>query len=364
MRTDATSAVKTQTVEIDQTARLGHVFRWMAGLSLAFVPFELAFGLLLKSQAFLIMAGVSFGLGLLTFLAIVLLSRGSPIGATFVAALAVFAAAIAVVLLLPSMTAGMTIVPLVVVALLLPYLASRAALGLSLLGLLASLSIFMIGTFVPPLVVAPPQVAVLIFGVSSVGISTALGLLLLWQFSTRLKATVAQISGANAALQQARNELEQQVARRTADLSTALVDLQARAEAQARLLDENVQQRMVIREMSVPVLPVDATTMVIPLIGGLDSARLITLREQVLSAVQRSKTRYVLLDITGVPIVDTQVARGLLDVVKAARLLGAVVVLVGVRPEVAQAVVTLGLDMSSVPTRRSLEDGLAYTRLR
>ena len=120
-------------------------------------------------------------------------------------------------------------------------------------------------------------------------------------------------------------------------------------------------QNTVIREMSVPILPVSAGSIVIPLIGALDSERLRMVQVQALHAIEHSVARYVLLDITGVPVVDTQVAQGLLSVVQAARLLGAEVVLVGVRPEVAQTIVALGLDLRGMPTRRSLREGIAYT---
>jgi len=113
--------------------------------------------------------------------------------------------------------------------------------------------------------------------------------------------------------------------------------------------------------MSVPVLPVSANAIVIPLIGALDSQRLQMIQEQALQAIERSTTRFVLLDITGVPVVDTHVTQGLLSIVQAARLLGAQVVLVGVRPEVAQTIVTLGLDLRGMLTRQSLQDGIAYT---
>ncbi len=95
-----------------------------------------------------------------------------------------------------------------------------------------------------------------------------------------------------------------------------------------------------------------------PLIGALDSARLIQLREQALGALERTSARQIVLDVTGVPMVDTQVARGLLDVVSAARLLGATTTLVGIAPEVAQTIVSLGLDLSQVRTRANLQAAL------
>jgi anti-anti-sigma regulatory factor len=74
-----------------------------------------------------------------------------------------------------------------------------------------------------------------------------------------------------------------------------------------------------------------------PLVGELDDARLRLIQEQALHALEHSSACYLVLDITGVPIIDSQVAQGLLAVVQAGRLLGAEVMLVGIRPEVAQA---------------------------
>ncbi|MBC8161953.1 MAG: STAS domain-containing protein [Roseiflexaceae bacterium] len=160
-------------------------------------------------------------------------------------------------------------------------------------------------------------------------------------------------------LEQANLRLESEVADRTRSLQQALADVQMRAAEQQRLLDELGEQRVVIREMSTPVLPLGAHTLVMPLIGGMDSGRLQHLREQALTAIEQRHARRLLLDITGVPIVDSQVAQGIISVVNAARLLGAQVTLVGVRPEVAQTIVGLGLDLSAVQTEQDLESAMA-----
>jgi anti-anti-sigma regulatory factor/HAMP domain-containing protein len=155
------------------------------------------------------------------------------------------------------------------------------------------------------------------------------------------------------------NSLEAQVAGRTAALETVLAEVQSRAAEQERLLAENAQQRDLIRELSVPVLPISASMLVMPLIGALDTTRLQHLREQALRAIERTAARYLLLDITGVPVVDSQVAQGIIAVVRAARLLGAEVVLIGIRPEVAQAIVVLGLDVQGLRTAADLRTALS-----
>ncbi len=138
----------------------------------------------------------------------------------------------------------------------------------------------------------------------------------------------------------------------------------ARAEAEAartQLVGQLAtieEQRAVIRELSIPVIPIDDKTMILPLVGALDSTRLQQIQARALHAMERSSARYLVLDITGVPVIDSQVAQGLLAVVQATRLLGAKVLLVGIRPEVAQAVVGLGLELSGLATYRDLQSAL------
>jgi rsbT co-antagonist protein RsbR len=120
------------------------------------------------------------------------------------------------------------------------------------------------------------------------------------------------------------------------------------------------QQQAVIRDMSVPILPLLASTFVMPLVGALDSNRLALMQEQALQTLERSSARHLILDITGVPIVDTQVALGLTQLVQAAGLLGTRVSIVGIRPEVAQAIVGLGINLSQISTFSTLQRGIAH----
>jgi rsbT co-antagonist protein RsbR len=134
--------------------------------------------------------------------------------------------------------------------------------------------------------------------------------------------------------------------------------------AQLQIADQLAQiatQHATIREMSVPVLPLTPTTLLMPIVGALDTERLRLLQEQALRAIEQSASRYILLDITGIPILDTQVAQGLLKVIQAARLMGTEIILVGIRPEVAQSVIGLGIQLGDVVTRSTLQSGIAYT---
>jgi rsbT co-antagonist protein RsbR len=170
---------------------------------------------------------------------------------------------------------------------------------------------------------------------------------------TQAEESAASIARSNA-------ELEQRISERTAALQAALTEVQSRAKEQAWLLSENEQQRTTIQEMSVPVIPVSDLTVIVPLVGALDGGRLAQLHEQTLHAIERKSTRYLILDITGVVMVDSQIAQGLLLVVQSARLLGTEVLLVGIRPEVAQAIVQLGLNLGGVRTFSTLQVALNH----
>lgn len=152
--------------------------------------------------------------------------------------------------------------------------------------------------------------------------------------------------------------LEDEVVRRTAELQAALHDLEQRNSEQHQLLAENARKDQALRELSVPLLPIAGDALVVPLVGALDAERLATLQDRALHSLERNGVRHLLIDITGVPVIDESVARGLIEVVQAARLLGSRVLLVGIHPEVAQALVALQFDSSQVTTAATLQQGI------
>ena len=132
-------------------------------------------------------------------------------------------------------------------------------------------------------------------------------------------------------------------------------DLTERKQAQDRI----EQQRREILEMAtVPVVQVWDGIILVPLIGMLDSERTQQLMERVLQRLTETASPVALIDITGVPAIDTQTAQHLIETIKAVRFVGADVVLTGVRPVIAQTLVHLGIDLSNVLTRASLTAGL------
>jgi rsbT co-antagonist protein RsbR len=132
-------------------------------------------------------------------------------------------------------------------------------------------------------------------------------------------------------------------------------------EERLRLQDEIIRvQQAALAELSTPVIPISDDIIVMPLIGALDSQRAQAVLEALLQGVATSRARVAILDITGVPVVDTQVANALLHAGHAVQLLGAQVLLTGIRPEVAQTLVGLGMDMRGVITRSTLQSGITY----
>jgi rsbT co-antagonist protein RsbR len=118
------------------------------------------------------------------------------------------------------------------------------------------------------------------------------------------------------------------------------------------------RQAREILEVSTPVVQIWDGVVLVPLIGTLDSDRTHQVMEKLLTHIAETNSPIALLDITGVPTIDTQTARHLVETVSAVRLLGAEVFLTGVRPAIAQTLVHLGIDLSGVITRSSLAAGL------
>ena len=136
-----------------------------------------------------------------------------------------------------------------------------------------------------------------------------------------------------------------------------LVTMQTALSENQALID---RQRLQLLEVATPVIKLWDGIVAVPLIGTLDSARSQVVMETLLNAVVDQHARFAILDITGVPTVDSLVAQHLMKTVAAARLMGAECVVSGIRPAIAQTIVHLGLDLGTVKTRASLADALGY----
>ena len=136
----------------------------------------------------------------------------------------------------------------------------------------------------------------------------------------------------------------------------ALVTTEAFITAREELIS---RQQLELLELSTPVVKLWDGILALPVIGTLDSARTQVVMENLLQTIVATNSRYAIIDITGVPTVDTLVAQHLLKTITAARLMGAECIISGVRPQIAQTIVHLGINLEDVVTKAKLSDALA-----
>jgi rsbT co-antagonist protein RsbR len=141
------------------------------------------------------------------------------------------------------------------------------------------------------------------------------------------------------------------------DISERKQAEEERSQLQAQVIEA---QRAALHELSTPLIPVADGVVVMPLIGSMDSARAQQVMETLLEGVATHRATIALLDITGLPIVDTQVAHALVRAAQAVKLLGAQIILTGIRPEVAQTLVGMGADLSGIVTLNNLQKGIVH----
>ena len=120
------------------------------------------------------------------------------------------------------------------------------------------------------------------------------------------------------------------------------------------------QQQEAIRELSTPVLRVRERLLILPIIGLIDPQRARQLTEQLLRGIRENRGKVAVMDITGVPAIDSAIANRLVQTVEAARLLGATVIVTGLSPEIAQTLVTIGVDLSKMNTVGDLQGGSSW----
>ncbi len=146
------------------------------------------------------------------------------------------------------------------------------------------------------------------------------------------------------------------------ELAGTLTDVTQRHEGaanQTRLQEELIHlQAKTLEELSSPMIQLNHDTLVLPLIGSIDAVRAARITEALLQGVSAQRAQTVLVDITGVPMVDEIVANALINATQSVRLLGAQIILTGIRPEVAQTLVGMGVRLDTLITCSSLEQGM------
>jgi rsbT co-antagonist protein RsbR len=137
-------------------------------------------------------------------------------------------------------------------------------------------------------------------------------------------------------------------------LSTIARDITERKEADERL---QAQQKALL-ELSAPVVKVWERVVLVPLVGSLDSSRSQMLTEQLLAAIEEHEAAVAIIDVSGIAVVDSMVAKHLLSTVAAARLMGAECIITGIRSRIAQTMVQIGVELQDIITRSTLAEGL------
>lgn len=142
-----------------------------------------------------------------------------------------------------------------------------------------------------------------------------------------------------------------------------VTDQHAASEAKRQSMEHEAliaAQQAAIRELSTPLIPVADGVVVMPIIGTVESTRALQIMETLLTGITQYHAHTALLDITGVKVIDTQIAAALVRSAQSARLLGTDVILTGISPEVAQTLVHIGADLGALKTHSSLQRGIAY----
>jgi len=292
--------------------------------------------------------------------ALVLLRRGRLQPAALIASSSIIMV-IGGMLPLVGLTAGGSVLVLLVMAIVLAALLLRGRALLVLVGLscvLVGLTAVLENAGLPPVGLLPPVKNIpLTYATVTVATLIILGLLV-GSFSRALSQAIEESLRVQGELESVRAAQAATIAQQTEELREALYQAELREVHLAAALGELQQSQATVRALSAPAIPVLPGVLIVPLIGALDADLAGLFSGTVLVAVERRRARQVLLDITGVAMLDQTAAQQVLQLGLAVRLLGARLWLVGVRPEVAQALVSLGVSLNDIPTSPDLESAV------
>ena len=155
---------------------------------------------------------------------------------------------------------------------------------------------------------------------------------------------------------------EESFALSIADFVAFLIENQRRrtSEAEQQRLQQHIidMQQATLAELSTPIIPLTDNVILLPLIGSINTQRAQQIIDVLLEAVSQQQAHTVLMDLTGVPIVDTQIASALIRAAQSVQLLGATTIITGIRPEIAQTLVSLGINLEGVMTQNNLQSGI------
>ena len=181
------------------------------------------------------------------------------------------------------------------------------------------------------------------------------------KLEAEVASRTAELHAANQSLLRRGNELDDINRRLEQELADRMRTEKERAELQERIIRT---QQARLAEMATPLIPISSDVVVMPLIGTVDSERASQILDTALTGAQNSQARFVILDITGLRHIDTSVAGTLVRTARALQLLGTVAIITGIRAEVAQTLVSLGIDLGGIVCLNQLQNGIAYAQKR
>ncbi len=156
------------------------------------------------------------------------------------------------------------------------------------------------------------------------------------------------------------SEMQQEMLAITSELSQAQRDLRKQNHSLQKLLEEQRLLLQTIQDLTTPAVPIWDGALLVPLVGHIDSQRANKIAEELLQHVYASQANYVILDMSGMTFIDTTVAHYLINTAQSIRLLGAIPVMVGIKPDVAETIVHLGVDMHGFIMHSDLQHAIAY----
>jgi GAF domain-containing protein len=177
------------------------------------------------------------------------------------------------------------------------------------------------------------------------------------QLYSEVKSMSEQLRAANKELVETNAQLQSELVERARAEQERILAEQERVALQQEIIQvQNVR----LAELSTPLIPIHDQIMVMPIIGTVDGQRAQQVVEAALTGAQQHRTAILIIDITGMKHIDTNVARTLMQAASSLRLLGTQAVLTGIRSEVAQTLVRLGIDLNGIVTLSNLQSGIAY----
>jgi rsbT co-antagonist protein RsbR len=329
--------------ELAQQARLRQFFMWTAISSFGFILLYGALFAVFSDILAGLMSVVGFGFGCILLLARRMVYHGQVVRSVLLCSGGLLTAALIFVVAQPSLYPILDLVPLLALAVALPYVPRNVVLRLAITCWLTVVVITLLGLFIN-LQGAPRPTYMNLLLSSMIAATAALILLLLWQFSSRLNDTLATVRASREALAAS----NQALAENNLQLETKVIE-------QEKLLE-------LVSTLEVPVIDLSDGILLAPIVGHIDSRRATALTTRLLNDANQHGARLVIIDITGVPLMDTMVAQLLVETTAALRLLGCKIALCGISAQVATTLTTLGISLSGVTTVRGPQEAIMQSR--